>query len=549
MNNKVLIIGLDGASWNVLELFWEHGYLNNLKKLFNSGVKGYLKSTHPPMSPTAWTSFLTGVNPGKHGIYGFGKRGKGKEFYEQKRLTARDILVPTMWEILSQRKKQIISINVPMTFPPEKINGYLISGFLCPSTDVEFTFPSSLKEELLSLNINYKIDLESDLMEGEPVYLIELLNHHNRKLIDELLNITKNRLKTALYLIKKRWDIFMIVFVGMDRIQHWLWDYLDKNNSPDSYITSLVTEYYEYLDQCIKQIIEKALSKNEKINIIFLSDHGFSKLKGVFYVNKWLEKLGLFYKKKKGKKILFYLKEGLKKLGITRKRLSRYVPESKLTSLYPTVSEIDWYKTKAYSSYINGININLKGREPCGTVNPGNEFEQIRKLIIPELFNLRNPETGKPIVKNVHKKEDIYWGDAIHLAPDLVIEFSEDELFATSSKYDSHCVLETNIAKKGSHSMYGIFSIIGDGIKKIQSYQQAEIIDLMPTIFYILNEPIPQHIDGKPLIDFFVEEYIKNKPIKIEKKEISKISKAEYKYSPEEEKELEEKLKSLGYID
>ncbi len=283
MADKVIMIGLDGATWDVLDSLAEGGELPNLTKIRDGGAHGVLESVIPPITPSAWTSFMTGVNPGKHGIFGFGKRPDNA--YSMAWCNYSDIRSPTFQKILSSENKRVVMVDVPFTYPPEKVNGIVISGMGTPSVESEFTHPKEMREEVLNRFDNYLLDVENISGESEKEIMVFL---------DQVFELTRQREKLGLFLIDEHpWDFFMLAFVGMDRIQHSLWKILDKEHPAyrKEYVKyrPRIVDYYRYVDSIIGRFLEKV---GDDDVLMIMSDHGFGPLHRGFYVNRWLYEKG-----------------------------------------------------------------------------------------------------------------------------------------------------------------------------------------------------------------------------------------------------------------
>jgi predicted AlkP superfamily phosphohydrolase/phosphomutase len=480
---KVLIIGLDGAEPSLVFKWAKEGKLPNIAKLMENGAYGKLKSTIPPITGPAWVSFMTGKNPGKHGIYHFLQRKKNS--YQRKLVSSKSINGKTLWRILSDAGLKVGVVNVPLTYPPEKVNGFIVSGYLTPSEKVRFTYPYDLQNELLALG--YKIDIDPKIYGSKE------------KFIKEVYEVTKIQFKVATRLMKKiDWNLFFIVFRGPDELQHFFWEEFE-----------VIENYYKFLDSLIGTMVKKL----EDTLVVIVSDHGFGPLRKDFCINSWLLQKGLLKIKKERKYSI------LRNIGITKetilnimkkfklfefskiipKKLKEQIPEKRFTEL-----EIDWQKTKTWSLGYNGqIYINLKGREPQGIVEPGEEYENLRNYIINELYKLKDPETGEKVIDKIYKKEEIYWGENLDKAPDVILMAREGYREAVFGK--DQRVLDIS-DRKGTHRLYGIIIVSGQYIKNNFDVN-AEIVDIFPTILYYFGLPIPKDVDGRVLKEIFEEEF------------------------------------------
>jgi len=508
---KIVVMGFDGATFSLIEPLVDKGKLPTFEKLMKRGVYGILKSTIPPVSAPAWVSFMTGKNPGKHGIFDF-RHWNVKKYDESELVDTTKIDGLKVWNILNSFGKKVGVINVPITYPPEKVNGFLITGMLTPSLE-NYTYPSELKNELK----DYIIDIESG---GKFIPSFGKIN--KEKFFEELNEMVDSRLKNTLRLLKKDWDLFIIVFRFLDAAQHIFWE--DK-------------EYLEKLYKKADHILE-AILKEIKATVIVMSDHGFEakSLKDV-HINDWLRINGYLKTKKEiktsrfnKKKIVRFL-SSLGLLNIVWKIIPSKIKEKEIREY----KNVDWSRTKAYFSPKHfafpwvGIEINLKNKKEKGIVDP-KDYEELREEIIEKLKELKDPETGEKVVEKIYRKEEIYKGNHLYEASDIIIKFKHPyrgEKSLGNTAFITPTV-ESNI--KGEHEFNGIFMAFGRYIIKGEEIKNAEIIDIVPTILHIFGLALPEDLDGKVLKGIFKSSYVSAKKrvrsIKINQmKEKSKIIK------------------------
>lgn len=502
--NKVLVIGLDGATFDLIRPWIEKGELPALRKLIETGACGELTSTIPPVTAPAWTSFATGKNPGKHGVFDF--RMREKNSYKMKPISMKDRDGEAIWNILSRWDRKVGILNLALTYPPEKVNGFMVSGFLAPENK-NYSFPNIVLKELKEKIVGYRIHPKTPFS-----------NENKDKYVSEVNEMTENLKEATLFLMEKYdWDFFLTVFQSTDWLQHYFFE--DEK---------LLLEHYKKIDNSINSIIEK-LDKNT--TIIIMSDHGFGPLIKSVYINSWLEKNGLIKYKRNLKYLLFRLGltpvsayNLLRKLKLTKiyKMMSRET-KNELIQAFFSFSDIDWAKTKAYSvGFIGQIFINLEGREPLGIVKPGDEYKETTKFIVTKLRELKDPDSGARVVDEVYLKEEIYSGKHLDGAPDIIflttkymqseIEFGSKSLVGPSPKSFS-----------GHHRINGIVIINGPQIKKRAEILNSRIVDLVPTILYLMGIPIPNDIDGKILTDAITSEFLTENPIKWENNKLNLI--------------------------
>ena len=214
---KVLVIGLDCAAPQLVFERWKDE-LPNIKRLMERGVFGKLRSIVPPITCPAWMCMMTGKDPGQLGIYGF--RNRGDYSYNNLRFpTSKSVKEDTVWDILSRNGKKVILLGIPLTYPPKPVNGLVISSFLTPSTDSEYTYPGDLKGEIEALVGDYIIDVENFRTQDKENLLVQIYD------------MTHKRFRVAKYLLEeKEWDFFAMVEMGVDRIHHGFWKFIDPEH-------------------------------------------------------------------------------------------------------------------------------------------------------------------------------------------------------------------------------------------------------------------------------------------------------------------------------
>ena len=541
-NKKVLIIGLDGATFDYIFPLIKKGRLPNLGKLIKEGSWGYLESTVQPITGSAWPSFMTGKTPAKHGVFDFIQQEVKADV---SLVNSRSIKAETIFDILSRHNKKVIAINVPVTYPPWKINGIMITGMLSPE-NANITYPEKLKEELK----DYRVDIETSYREGSE-----------QEFIDDITNLLKIRVKvTTNLLIKNQWDFAMVVFRGTDVIPHYFRKYMDEGHpeypKSNKRFENAISDIYEENDRAVGELLKII---PDDTSVFLMSDHGHGRLRKMINLNMWFLKNGFLTLKKSAKVMLKY---NLFKIGLSPQNVYRVLSRLRIQNIIPHInrqsrnkilnamlsfSDVDWSKTKAYSlGHIGQIYINLKGREKFGIVNRGKEYEDVRNEIIEKLKKLKDPETGEYVIDKVVKKEEIYSGPFLDRAPDLYV-FSKD------SEYDCFALMaqSTEIFSKhfkkqsGNHRLHGIFVANGPDIKKDNQTKDAKIIDIVPTILYLMGIPIPDDLDGKILKDIFLPDFVKLTPPTYEKaKSIHKDDKS----SLTDQEEIKKRLRELGYL-
>ncbi|MFX1502654.1 MAG: alkaline phosphatase family protein, partial [Promethearchaeota archaeon] len=281
-NRKILIIGLDGAAWSIFDEIISLGYMPYLKKLKDEGAFGGIQSTIPPISPAAWGTIQTGINALNNNIYEFYCFDKSKRKIQ---IVNSNFLRNTIWEILSNVGKKVGVINVPMTYPPKRVNGYIVSGILTPSLDSNLTYPPGLRDEILKEFPDYQLHYSEDVRYGNPHYDINGFVKQRIKNIED-------RTRVCVKMINDfKVDIFMVNFQANDILQHVLWGYLSKDNKlfDEKLKFSVYNIYHRALDRCIETIREEFIKNSTgEVLTIVLSDHGCESHNKRFFLGDWL---------------------------------------------------------------------------------------------------------------------------------------------------------------------------------------------------------------------------------------------------------------------
>ena len=550
-NTKLIIIGLDGSTFDVLDPYIQKGILPHIERLVSQGAKGKLESAIPPVTGPSWVSFMTGVWPGKHGIYDFVKPMTNS--IKRQAISYQDIRTPTIWSLLNEAGKKVGVVNLPITYPPPKVNGFIIPGLLTPQVDAEFAHPKGLMGELRQSIGTYVFD----------VYWQRYGQAGAEKFLDALIYCTGQRIKVMFYLLeKKSWDIFMGVFIGTDRIQHFLWHYIHPTHEKaltqkERRIVSKVADYYKQLDCFFRDLLKYI---NGKADLIVMSDHGFGPLEKKMYINRWLEENGyLFIHRNRARMMsikghLSHVirlivraldpQELRKKAGIKIKRMASM-------SAYNFLDYIDWTKTTAYSASNTeqGIYINVRGREPQGIVTIG-DYEKLKNEIIQRLKELRNPKTGEKVVTQIFKREEVYRGPYVEKAPDIILFLKDCEWVIDVQLKDTLYEEAGWHTGFGTHRLDGIFIGHGPNIRKGVEINGLRIIDIAPTILFHQGLPIPDGMDGRPLMEIFNEQFLNTHPVSYvhDREQPSLNRETSHVLSDRESEEIEEKLKGLGYL-
>ena len=566
--HKVFVLGLDGATFDLIKPWAEQGSLPNFARLMEQGCHGSLESVIPPLTTPAWASFMTGKKPGKHGIFDFAERKQGS--YDIEWVTSRSRKGQSLWNIVSSYGKDVVVINIPNNYPLEPVNGCMVAWMDAPGTKEGYTYPPELASEIKQ-NVGDYIITILDWKENEDLATFRSNLH---RMIDK-------RAELTFYLMEnKPWDLFTVLFSATDIVQHCFWSHMDPSHrlhsaSDAERFGNTIKEIYCHIDEILGEI-QSCL--DEDTVLIVMSDHGAGPLRFVVHLNKWLEENGWLafrdlshstktericsISKSISRSALYNTLSFLKRYlsPSMRSYLKRFLPgmRDRLEGLLFS-SLFDWRKSKAYSlgSYGN-IYINLKGREPDGIVEEA-EYEGLRDAIAARIMELKDPETGDCVVKKVYRREEIYSGPYLSKAADLIVHWNDSGYHSVQrfgsredSVFDERLNFHlTNIRFTGNHRIDGIFAIKGKGVKRNALTRDAKIIDIAPTVLYVMGLPVPMDMDGRVLEEAFLPKYLRENPVQVEKgsEEREGTSAVLEVYSKEESEKIAERLKNLGYMD
>jgi len=459
--SKVLVIGLDSAPPELLfGKFLDD--LPNIKRILEKSLYGPMKSCIPAITIPAWMVMATGKTPGELGLYGFRHRKHGT-YNEIWIANSTMIKEKAVWDYIGEKGKKSIIMGVPPSYPPKKINGYLISCFITPDASSDYTYPKELKKEIENLV-------------GEYIFDVVFRKENRDEVKEGVWEMTKQRFEVARYLIsEKEWDYFELVEIGLDRIHHAFWKYFDETHhlyEPNSKYKNVIRDYYKLLDQEIGKLLEHVDLENTAIVIV--SDHGAKKMKGAFAINQWLIEEG--YLKVKNKEIL---------------REGRQVKFNEL--------DVDWEKTIAWGwgGYYARIFLNVKGREPNGAV-PMSKYYDVRDELAEAIKSIRGPNGEKWDTK-VYYPEDIY-PEARGDRPDMMVYF--DNLYWRSAGtlgYETPYLKENDTGPDDAvHSEYGVLSIYLPWLEKPKQITSS-IYDFAPTILSLFR--IKADLRGNNLLE------------------------------------------------
>jgi predicted AlkP superfamily phosphohydrolase/phosphomutase len=534
---RVLILGLDGATWDVLDPMMAAGRMPVFRKFIEGGAAGILHSTKPPITPAAWTTFMTGKGPGLHGIIDFEKYNV--HTHELNFNSTFEIREKTLWELLGDKGLRVGSINVPMTYPPQPVNGFMISGFETPSTDTEFTFPPELKEDILREipNYNYRTNWQRKALGGVDVL---------RQNLDYICDSFDQGAQLTVYCGEKYgWDAMMIVFKLVDNLQHKAWKYLDPRfNRKHPREAELAASCFTRLDQALGTLFEYA-ERNEAL-VVIMSDHGHGSLDGKAQPNLLLHQWGYLALRSPWQQA--NQRAGYWLHRLTKGNANRFQQGSRGIERDLAV---DWTRTRAcvmHAGIYGFLYVNLKGRGPIGIVEPG-DYEPLRDELIERLQAATTRDRAGNEIRifpEVHKTEELYGcrrADHPDL-PDLLLAASPGLAVVRKIRGRRPVRWCSQRRLEGTHRAEGIVAIGGPGVQPGKRIE-GNIIDITPTTLAALGLRVPVDMQGGVLNDAFVDKLVVEREPPVEKvaEEHAEV------YTDEERRLLEKRLSELGYLE
>lgn len=523
---KILVVGFDGATFKLIQPWIDEGSLPNLASMAQEGASGSLYSVIPPLSPSAWPAFYTGKYPSKTGVFAYGsvlKPGHAVETTEL--INASHVKSPSLWKVLSEHGYRVGVVNVPVTWPPKPVNGFLITDFLTPPDAQDYTYPPSLKDEL----DDYQITVDVPQHGGQ---MAEKLMDRDA-FLKEQYRTTEKRMQNMVRLIKKYEPHFFCVnFKGVDDIQHFFW------SEP-----AVIKEYLQLVDSYVADLV--GLIQPDFVFV--MSDHGFhAKVDTYFHLNSWLEQNGYLVRSRqaKGRLTQAFYALGLRLVGRFGWIRNLVPEEMKLWAITEQIhDQIDWSKTKAHATrwgvYLNQDVVSVAEREP------------LRRELISKLKEATDPSTGLKLFQDLYRREDLYDdGDFMHLLPEII--FHQSESYRVNPTF-SGALFSSRVdhpSLEGGHvaDPVGILFVTGRGIKKETRVRGAKIVDLAPTILHLMQVPIPHDLSGRVLDELFEpDSEAANRDIDYQI--YSDEEKGQSEWTVDGEESVVERLRALGYIE
>jgi predicted AlkP superfamily phosphohydrolase/phosphomutase len=542
MTKRAAVIGLDGAAWHLLDPLLEQGVMPRLQRLRERGNAGTLTSTVPTYTPPAWTSAATGVNPGRHGVYGFIEGHAQDE--RQELMHSGKIKAPTIWEIANAQEATVGVYNLPLTYPPRPLNGWMVSGMMTPG------YGEQLKGFASWSGPGGGDALEALIQKWAPGYVVDISANYEQDWRDDslcrkaLASLQQREHVLTGLLVKAPVDVVFSVLETPDRLQHVYYRYMDPADelyaTPEAErLRPSIAKCFEAMDRIVGVLDDYAGTDG---GVVVCSDHGFTAWQVSVHTNALLEQWGYLTLKSSAKAL--QTGAARKLVPIAKRFLPRKLAREAKGRMF---AGIDWSKTRAFASPIpqQGVFVNLQGREEHGVVPPA-ELESVKDDLVARFQALKAAD-GSSVTDRVYKSEDVFNGDALAGAPDVLPVLRDhryeldDELFHRESFTDfSHL-------PRGVHHPKGIGIVAGPGTIAGDDLS-GSVMDVTPTLLYLAGLGVPDGLDGAVLTGAFDPATLAKQPIETAAPLSSSAKDESSPYSAEEEAIIEESLRGLGYL-
>jgi predicted AlkP superfamily phosphohydrolase/phosphomutase len=493
--HRTVLIGLDGATFTVLAPLMREGVMPRLRAFVNGGAQAELISTPNPLTPPAWTSLVTGRAPGHHGIFDFVRASTASGGLYFTLNASYDVRCETIWSVVGRMGGTVASLNFPVSAPPEKVNGYMVPGFVPRRHLRRSVHPPEFYSEMKSLPDLDVGELSMDMVEElksiqwlpEKEYEGWITQHTRRE---------GQWAAVALHLLRERpVDLMAVLFDGADKLQHLCWRYLDPSLWPatpsamESRVRELCLDYFRKLDGHIGDILDAA---GPEARIFFASDHGFGATNEVFYANVWLHQEGYLRWQADAP-----VDDGT---HVARDRIKSHV------------EGIDWSGTTAFALTPSSNGIFIRRSE--GSEGPGvpvEKYDAFRRELTERLLAITHPETGRHIVGKVLHREEAFPGEASERAPDLTLVLA-DHGFLSVLKAD--VLVKSRPEPAGTHRPQGVFLAGGPGIAAGRTAGPLSIVDVAPVLVHSLGLPVPSDWEGRVPLECYEPSFIETQPVR-----------------------------------
>ena len=449
---RLCIVGLDCLTPQLAFDRFAHR-MPTLTQLRKDGLSGLLESSVPPITVPAWACMTTGYTPSKLGVYGFRDRKLGS-YTERSLANCLSHDAPYLWDRLSDADKTSLILSVPLTWPARPLQGKIITGFLTPEDRQYASYPKDCLEQAEEKYNRLAFDIDG------------FRSGNHQKILESCISLSTQQTNLFCdWLQKETWDFAMRVDMGPDRMHHALWGAMESQDGHP--FKNAMGDYYELLDNQLAQVTQ-CLTPDDTLMVV--SDHGAQTMDGAIALNQWL------------------VDEGLLRLRHTPEQVSSLDPEN-----------VDWAATKAWAAggYVGRIYLNLIGREPKGTIKPGDAAGFIDELL--HRFGKLQTFSQEPIVFKAHRPNQDWENPQGH-PPDVILEIENYRYRALGTiGYDSALQRENDYGEDGAnHARHGVFVMKGPETQSKQ-IQGATLYDIAPTVCSHFGIHQPDDWDGRIL--------------------------------------------------
>ena len=535
MSTRVLLVGLDGGTFSILDPLMTAGVMPCLRDLLASGTRGELESVVPALTPPAWTSLMTGRTPGNHGIFDFLRfefRTGGRQL---RVMDAQDVAAPTIWSMLARHGRRSTVLNFPMTFPVREFSGNVVPGWV-PWRHLRLAcYPRPLYDRITRAlpafnprELAMDMALEERALEGchgEDDYENLIRLHIRRE--QQWFDVAKHLMR------EDPSDLTAVLFDGVDKLQHFCWRFLDDSIFPSSpspfeaRVRGWCLDYFRAIDGFIGELVEL----HGRVNPVFVaSDHGFGPTVQVFHVNAWLHERG-------------YL-SWAEAANVEQKHAETLGMGTMAKRFY----EIDWAKTKAYCPTPSSNGIYITPPSPDGAGIPAERYESFRRELIDALLAYRDPATGLAPVSHIWTREEVFNGPHMSSAPDLTLILRD---FGLVSILPSDVLVKPRTETTGAHRPNGIFAAAGAGIHRGTHVAGLSILDVAPALLYAMGLPVPCELEGKVPAAVFEPGFLRERPVTFESPQEETLAFAVHAGSSVSgmDADVMGQLRALGYME